>query len=490
MDSPLFKHVLKASGWVSLLAVLGGTLWIGLQGLSRSLWLDEAWVANSVRAATLGDMFWRSDWLQTSPPLFLLAARAAIRIFGLSTETLRSVPLVFALISAGALIAAARRVAPSFAMLAGAALIFPAISLEYFLSFKQYGCEAAAAALILAALSFYIVEPRLGFVPLFCVVFFAAGLSYSSIFLLPGVLLAVYRTEGKRHTLTLAAGSGIAFALLYFLFIQPNVEPSLWQYWRGGFSEAYTPGVWVWIGGTAALTLYALRSPATGRQHLLRQHLLLACLLPGILLVIAELTGWYPASPRTRLFIRPCFILAVAMVLEDFAGRAWRWAPVAANLAALIVVMFALPIRLLPLEDYPPAIAYLREHVGPNDLLLVHPDALEGFRLYSAMAHWDPPMHAGSTGWPCCPRGSSTHPDFGPSSEARVDADLARKISPDFSGRVWLFYANRPLHWKYIGLDEGDLWRRRVWDRGCPPVEYIALPNLVIAPMQCGAKSP
>src|SRR5262245_1585196 len=49
--------------------VLGGLLLAGVitrvQFLDRSLWLDEAWVANSIRAPSLQQAIYYDDWLQT-----------------------------------------------------------------------------------------------------------------------------------------------------------------------------------------------------------------------------------------------------------------------------------------------------------------------------------------------------------------------------------------------------------------------------------------
>ena len=86
------------TGRFATVALLALTLVLGLYGIERSLWLDESWVANSVNAPTLGGMFYYPNWLQTSPPLFLLLARAAIRVFGLSTVVLRSVPVLLLLV--------------------------------------------------------------------------------------------------------------------------------------------------------------------------------------------------------------------------------------------------------------------------------------------------------------------------------------------------------------------------------------------------------
>ena len=77
---------------LALILLLSATLVLGLFGIARSLWLDEAWVANSVHAPTLREMFYYPGWLQTSPPLFLLLERGAVRIFGLSNPALRAVP--------------------------------------------------------------------------------------------------------------------------------------------------------------------------------------------------------------------------------------------------------------------------------------------------------------------------------------------------------------------------------------------------------------
>ncbi len=141
MELLLFKHGRRVAGVVLAL----GVLWMGLAGIHRSLWLDEAWVANSIHANSLGEMLWGGEWLQTSPPLFLLIARAAVNVFGLSTETLRAVPLLFACIAGIAVWCASGRWAP----LAVAAVLLPGVAVEYFGAFKQYGAEAAAVAVVL-----------------------------------------------------------------------------------------------------------------------------------------------------------------------------------------------------------------------------------------------------------------------------------------------------------------------------------------------------
>jgi hypothetical protein len=69
----------SSSGRYFLILVLVGLavagVMIRVQFLERSLWLDEAWVANSIRAASLRNAIYYDAWLQTTPPLFVALNR-------------------------------------------------------------------------------------------------------------------------------------------------------------------------------------------------------------------------------------------------------------------------------------------------------------------------------------------------------------------------------------------------------------------------------
>ena len=477
------------TGRFATVALLGCTLVLGLYGIERSLWLDEAWVANSVNAPTLGGMFYYPNWLQTSPPLFLLLARAVIRVFGLSTVALRSVSVLLSLVAVWAMLGAARRVvSPPFAVLATAILAFHPTVVEYFRSFKQYGGEVAATAAVLWAAVAYLQKPeRKQFYLLVGVTIAAMTLSYPTVFLLPGLVLVVALGDGRR-AMEFAGITGVVLAVLYWFLVRPNYVPALREYWMTD------PGNWLTPGMIAAVAFCAM---VAARIAFTRNQTSVLLLTPCVLLFASELLGWYPASPRTQLFIRPCFLLLVAMNLEDLVTfTKWRRGPVDAMVILASAAVMFLGVRkqfhegrFQPEEDMSGAVRYLRKNVGPDDLVLVHPSLREGFLLYTAMQGWTAqPVIYGDTGWPCCARGRPAGVDI--STPEKIRRDLDAKIPRDFHGRIWLFYTDRPTHWAYVRVEDSKLWQNYFWRRNCRPDLYIRFANLGLTPMTCSGNSP
>jgi Dolichyl-phosphate-mannose-protein mannosyltransferase len=481
--------------WFATVALLALTLVLGLYGIERSLWLDEAWVANSVNAPTLGGMFYYPNWLQTSPPLFLLLAQAVIHVFGLSTVALRSVSVLLSLVAVAAMLSAARRVtSPSFAVLATAALAFHPTVVEYFRSFKQYGGEVAATAAVLWAAVAYFQKPqRRQFYVLLGVVATAMALSYPTVFLLPG-LTVVIALGDRRRALALAGIAGAVLAVLYWFLVRPNYAPALRAYWMSDPEMWLAPGMIAAVAFCAVVAARIAWASAT-RSLSSRDWTLIVLLAPGVLLFASEVLGWYPASPRTHLFVRPCFLLLIAMNLEDLVTfTKWRRAPVdAAVILAAAVVMF-LGVRkqfhegrFQPEEDMSGAVRYLRKNVAPSDLVLVHPSLREGFLLYTAIQGWTAsPVIYADTGWPCCPRGRP--PGVEVTTPEKIRRDLDTKVPRDFHGRIWLFYTDRPTHWAYVGAEDFELWQNYFWSRNCRPEVYIRFANLGLTPMNCAAR--
>jgi hypothetical protein len=450
----------------------------GIRGIGRSLWLDEAWVANSISAPSLDGMFYYPEWLQTTPPLFLLAARGAVGLLGLSNVSLRIVPLIFALLAVATFLLVARNVvSPSIAILAGALLVFSPAAIEYAHSSKQYSGELLATTLILAAAIAYLRSPsRRRYYWLTATMVLALPLAYSSVFLLPGVIIAVYR--GNRRPALLVGLTAGVLALLYIFFIRPNYSPDLHRFWEIDAEAGISPGLVAAIvfvilaAGRVAFSLMTKRSGWRVWTQIL-------CVLPCLLLAGASVLGWYPLSDRMRLFVLPCFLLLVAINLEDLLN--WM-APrikflegagvnVAVGVLSLTVALAGIKTQFrdkasAPKEDAAGAVAFLQRNSAAQDLILVHPSAGESFVLYARMYGWHmPPAIYGDTGWPCCPRGKVWLPRI--STEKIVNADIDRMLPGGYSGRIWMLYTIRPAHWSYSWQDESQMWRHHLAERGC-----------------------
>jgi hypothetical protein len=474
------KLIYSVSAIVLVVAVLG----LGIYGMGRSLWLDEAWVANSIQAPSLTGMFYYPDWLQVNPPLFLLLARAAVRVLGASNVAFRVVPLAMALLAAAGMLAASRRLLrPGLALLATAVVVFDPTSIEYSRTLKPYSGDLAASAILLLAAVRYLQQPDpRRYLWLLAAVAIAMPLSYPSVFIVPGIVLAVAATGQRKQGVALAALAGALLLVMFWFTIRPNLAPDLNAFWAVDADHGMTAGLW------AALIFCVA---AAIRAGLTRDWLMIVSVTPCLLLAVSGALGLYPVSHRTRLFVLPCFALTAMMIVQEVL-RPWLNRVVveaavlalAFGIAAHAAASQAIEPRAAAEENFAAAVRFLEQRVKPDDLVLVHACCKEGFLLYSRMDSWNPPrVLFGDTGWPCCARGKDSRP--GISTEGAVIRDLDAKIPHGYSGRIWLLFTTRPTQWTYVGLDEGELWRKHLWERGCPPGPYLRFENLAISPMDC-----
>ena len=472
----------KAASVIVLLSALGA----GIYGMGRSLWLDEAWVANSVQEPSLSAMFFHTDWLQVNPPLFLLLVRNAVSLAGLSNASLRGVPLALGMLGAISMLLASRRVlSPAFAALACALLALHPTAIEYSHTLKQYSGELAASAVLLLATILYLQQPGRGqFAGLVAATVLTLPLAYPMVFLLPGVALAVYFISGRARFLLFSGAAGGMALFLCVVFIRPNFSPALHEFFKtvadSGFSAGLAAAGLFCIFAAVRIGI-ALRRTNPGW----REWTQIVCLLPCILFAASAALGLYPSSHRTRLFLLPCFMLLLIMTAEELLGRL----DVAVLCLTLAIPCWAIQKevaehRNLPEEDIAGSVRFLQRNLGPGDLVLVHPSVREGFLLYSRMYGWrTPPVIFTDTGWPCCQRGQDPKP--GGSTEQAILEDLHGRVPQGFSSRAWLYYTTRPTQWTYVGMKEQDTWKKYFWERGCLAGPYFAFENQAISPMDC-----
>jgi 4-amino-4-deoxy-L-arabinose transferase-like glycosyltransferase len=515
-----------------LIALLQIIFWAGVYfravGVSRSFWLDEAWVANSVLEPSIRAMFFYGAWLQTTPPLFLLFTRAAVSVIGLSYLSLRLIPLLSGIGAIVVMYFLARRVAwKPFAIAAWAVFCLSRTPIRLSAELKAYSSELLASTLILLVCVLYVKSPsrRLQY----CLAgLLAAGVSvgFGTVFLIVPVLLVVALATYRRHrrvvkSIRVALGLGCPVFILLLAqakwLIQPNTSPTLRQFWFDNAADRLSLPQQAFllvegmpfpdrllahhelIGGIVLFVLLTGLVSAAIRAWRVRPEW--ACLqllfgLPILALFAAHNLKLYPASARTVLFLAPCFILLVTRALQQtfvwavvasthsFARRSLQTALTAFTLGVLAVSISQNPPSELgrSVENFQAAFSFLESHRGQSDALYVHSSCSESYKLYSRMTPRSMPAAVfGHTGWPCCPRGVEP---FRVGMDT-MDRDLGQLLQPG-PARVWVLYTTRSGHTSRLLVDETAIRRDALGRRGCPEVSVSSFENVAVALYDCG----
>jgi uncharacterized membrane protein len=150
-----------------MFVALGGLLLMGIVTrvyfLDRSLWLDEAWVANSIQATNLKQAFYYDDWLQTTPPLFIAISRLITVLFGTSNVAFRALPAFAGVVSIVFFsFIALRLLKPSYAMTAILLFVFSPQLILYSQSLKQYSTDVLSTVGLVAIGLIYLKTPTDG----------------------------------------------------------------------------------------------------------------------------------------------------------------------------------------------------------------------------------------------------------------------------------------------------------------------------------------
>lgn len=241
--------------------VLGATL--RSIDLGRSLWLDEAWVANSVLEPRLVDCLYYPAWLQTTPPLLLVGMRGAVSLLGPSNLAFRLVPWMLGVAALVPFAWLARRLLPPAAALLALFVFAASPPLAWFgASAKQFSADVFAAVAMLALVHRALVRrtPRALALATACWTGLAF-LSYPAQLFLPVLAWAAWRTGREPTGGPAGAAPGVATgrgrglwavaivcvlgaavaAVTHFAFVVPNRDPGLVGYWSDAFPATWAP---------------------------------------------------------------------------------------------------------------------------------------------------------------------------------------------------------------------------------------------------------
>src|SRR5580658_1581262 len=131
-----------------------------LSAMRVSLWLDEAWVANSILSPSWKEMFYYPRWLQPTPPLFLALVRLLAKVLGPSEPALRLLPWLAGLMAIPVLAIALRKLFSPASALCGTSLVIVNFwAVKHSQQVKQFGVDVLACALLVFLITRYCDRP-------------------------------------------------------------------------------------------------------------------------------------------------------------------------------------------------------------------------------------------------------------------------------------------------------------------------------------------
>jgi hypothetical protein len=372
--------------------------------LHHPFWLDEAWVADTIRAP-LG--LTRS--LASSTPLGWTVLLRLVPFGG--PQRLRLVPLAFTMLAAATAYLFGhelRLTRYTTGILTGAAvLLSPALLVRDDL--KQYTAEAFACVLLWLLVARVENEWRLRRVVAIaattCVgLLFANTVIFVGVAAMGSLAIECLATRHWRRLIGIAGASAGMLAVslvIYEVLIRSQVTPTLTAYW----AAFYVPR------SASAFSFIASQldhlAPYLGFRYLVIDLVLalagiaaliwlrrfaLAAMLPVILtiVIVASAADKYPFGDlRTSTFwlVTVPLLMAVAVAAASRRTAAIaRWAPAAVTAAALIVWVLvtspAIRSHPLPNENVRSQVAYLDAHFRRGDVVIVSYAASYAFAYY------------------------------------------------------------------------------------------------------------
>jgi hypothetical protein len=477
------KRPARLAGWPAELALVAGLLLVATVSrplgylFSHSFWLDEGWVADSVRAPLR-----QLRLLTSSTPIGWTLLLRLVPPVG-PPERLRVLPLAFAVAAAVPAYLLGRRLGRVQAVVAGLAAAVAPGAIAYD-DLKQYTADAFVTVLLVwlaARVDADWTPRRVADLGAACVP--AVFVSHATVFAsaaVVGALALRCLAERRWDRLARVAGLGLALAAVegavYLAFLSVGDNQAMQRWWaRDYIPLAAGPGRAVAFAGARLAAVLgrtgfgpwplALALVLAGLAALWRAGLRATALAAPILLlelVVAGGAGRYPfMDARTSLFVTVLLTVVAGLGLGGLAAwAAGRWRAAGLALAAVLVAAALLPLsgrqdlgRHMPGSSLRQQVAFVLAHRRPGDVVVVSRNASFPFAYY-----WpDRPAFTPET------TGSAVlfqveyrdRPELVVEhrrSQADADAAVRAATALTRSGRVWLVLAEAG--------DGGPIWPR------------------------------
>jgi hypothetical protein len=390
--------------------------------LHHPFWVDEAWLADTVRAR-IG----LTPSLAVSTPLgwtFLLR----LVPFG-DAQGLRLVPLAFTMLAAAAAYLFGRELHltrfSTGILTSAAVLLSPAMLVRNDL--KQYTAEAFACLVLWALVARIENEWRLRRLAAIAATA-SAGLLFANTVIFVGVAaMASLALEClvKRHYRRLLEVAGASAGMLvvsfaiYEVAVRPQITHKLVSYWAAYYVPTRSPSAAISFlhlhlhllapyMGFRSLVIDAVLALAGIAALLWLRRFALAAMFPMtlVIVIVASAARKYPFGDlRTSTF----WLVAVPLLMAVAVAAAGHWAAAIDRRAALVVAAAALAVWVpatdtyirsheIPNEDVRSEVGYLDAHFRPGDVVIVSYAASYAFAYYYRLAQPSFPAGDGPNG--------------------------------------------------------------------------------------------
>jgi hypothetical protein len=488
---------------VGLILTLGAYLRLDQFWFNRSLWLDEAFIANQVARGDWASFFsLPMEYSHFAPPMFGVMGRLSVALFGDSDLSLRIYPQLCALISLPLFYALTRRLLTPWAVLISLFLfaISPFLILHAS-NLKQYSSDVTFTLTLLLAFTYIPSSEhpqfnlRLSLFTLLGVV--SLWFSHPSLFILASIGLCQvthYLTIKDKHSVFKMLGIGTAwlssFAIIYFIINGGDISKSspistwLFIFWHI-VEKAFFPGltsegmVWLYHSLMNFFEAAGLIRPLSiigfslvGMIILFRQQraLFALLLLPIGITLFASYLKQYVFFGRLILFLLPFFFIFVGISIAQLGSQfsLLQGIPFFNVIVGVLLTVFLLTPSIkypfsheIMIEENRSALEYLQQHKSENDKIYVYHWATPAFHYYAPFYgfNYDNCQHITP---PDIDKGSFKEIDFYWSHKKNIlvtkkgakNVQCILGFSEDFAqstyelaklkghGRIWLFFTH------------------------------------------------
>lgn len=376
----------------------------------RSLWHDEAWLANAVSEHSLRGVM---ASIRCTPPLFAVAVHYTISWLRNNEFTLRLLPCGFGIGSVILIFFLTRKLSNLKAALLALIPFAFAPKLVYSTKeFKQYSGDMFFA-ILLVFLTERIIHRHSFKNWILFVVFASVGLwfSHPMTFVVPGLaLILLYHslTTGKdgsvlKHWFAAHLVIGVVWLALFFLIVQHQIIPWLVAFWQAYFPDtSSSQSLYLWlvkssfnilVFGFGNNTWLALILIPVGLHEFFRKkckRFLVYVLFPLLLTLAASFLHRYPyGGGKVMLFAFPLLFIAFGQGLFWALSTLYRKRYFAAML--VIALLIGLPAgreiynnltKPVRREEMRPLVEYLKQNLRPDDRIYVYYRAKPAFKYY------------------------------------------------------------------------------------------------------------